>query len=88
MTASELQHPRHPPRRPPETKPCLDTYVNIGQGRRRPSHLSFPRLPKKPLFDKILQTGIVGDDHMMMGDTDSDEIAGISLKVDHAARRE
>jgi len=46
-----------------------------------------PRLPKSPLFDKIPQTGIVGDDHMMW-DTDSDEIAGFLLKVDRAARRE
>jgi hypothetical protein len=47
-----------------------------------------PRLPKSPLFDKIPQTGIVGDDHMMMWDTGSDEIAGILLKVDRAACRE
>jgi len=47
-----------------------------------------PRLPKSPLFDEIPQTGIVGDDHMMMWDTDSDEIAGILLKVDQTARRE
>ena len=53
-----------------------------------PSHLSLPRLPKSPPLDKIPQTGIVGDDHMMMWDTDSDEIAGILLKVDRAARRE
>jgi hypothetical protein len=53
-----------------------------------PSHLSLPRLLKSPLFDKIPQTGIVGDDHMMMWDTNSDEIAGILLKVDRAAHRE
>ncbi len=52
------------------------------------SHLLLPKLPKSPLFDKIPQAGIVGDDHMMMWDTDSDEIAGILLKVDRAARRE
>ena len=52
------------------------------------SHLSLPRLPKSPPLDKIPQTGIVGDDHMMMWDTDSDEVADILLKVDRAARRE
>jgi hypothetical protein len=40
------------------------------------------------LFDKIPQTGIVGDDHMTMWNTDGDEITGILLKVDRAARRE
>ena len=78
MGASELQHPRHQPlvRR---TGPCLNTYANIGQGRRRP-------LPS--LVAETAIRGIVGDDHMMMWDTDSDEIAGILLKVDRAARRE
>src|SRR5215470_16265585 len=66
----------------------LDTYANIDQGQRRRLHLSLPRLPKSSPLDKIPQTGIVGDDHMMMWDTDSDEIAGILLKVDRAARRE
>jgi hypothetical protein len=47
-----------------------------------------PKLPKSPLFDKIPQAGIVGDDPMMMSDTESDEIAGILLKVDCAPRRE
>ena len=53
-----------------------------------PCRLSLPRLPKSPLFDKIPQTGILDDDHMMMCDTVSDEIAGFLLKVDRAARRE
>src|SRR5262245_49099043 len=43
------------------------------------SHLPLPKLPKSPLFDKIAQTKIVGDDHMMMWDTDSDKIVGILL---------
>jgi hypothetical protein len=30
----------------------------------------------------------VSDDHIMMWDTDRDDIAGILLKVDGAARRE
>ena len=71
-----------------ESGPCLDTYANIDQGRRLPSHLWMAKLPKSPLFDKIPQVGIVGNDRMMMWDTDSDEIAGILLKVDRAACRE
>jgi hypothetical protein len=36
----------------------FDTYANIDQGRRRPSHFSLPRMPKSPLFDKNPQAGI------------------------------
>jgi hypothetical protein len=52
------------------------------------SDLSLPKLPKSPLLDKIPQVGIMGDDHMVMWDTNRDEIGGILLKVDRAACRE
>jgi hypothetical protein len=60
--------------------PLRTAMPNIDQGRWRPSHLSLPRLPKSPLFAKIPQTGIVGDDHMMMWDTDSDGLPAFCSK--------
>ena len=88
MGASELQRPRvnHVGRR--RSGPVSTPTPTSAKAGRDPYHLSLRRLPKSPLFDKIPQTGIVSDDHMMMWDTDSDEIAGILLKLDRAARRE
>jgi pimeloyl-ACP methyl ester carboxylesterase len=64
----------------PDTGPCLDTYAKINKGGGDASYLSLPKLPKSPLFDKITQAGIWGNDHVMMWDTNSDQIAGILLK--------
>jgi hypothetical protein len=63
----------------PDTGPCLDTYDKIGKAGGDATYLSLPKLPKSPVFDRIQQVGIWGNDHIMMWD-DSDEIAGLLLK--------
>jgi len=67
---------------------CRGQQLN-GQVFQAARYLSLPRLPKSPLFDKIPQAGIWGNDHIMMWDTNSDEIAGILLKwiVRHVGSR-
>ena len=44
------------------------------------TYLSLPKLPHSPLFDRIPQKGIWGNDHIMMWDSNSDDIAGVLLE--------
>jgi pimeloyl-ACP methyl ester carboxylesterase len=64
----------------PQTGPCLDTYDKINKAGGDAIYLSLPKLPRSALNDRIPQAGIWGNDHIMMWDTNSDEIAGILLK--------
>jgi hypothetical protein len=64
----------------PDTGPCLDTYAKIKAAGGDATYLSLPTLPHTPLYDRIPQMGIWGNDHIMMWDTNSDQIAGILLK--------
>jgi len=64
----------------PQTGPCLDTYEKINRAGGDAVYLSLPKLPRNVLNDRIPQAGIWGNDHIMMWDTNSDEIAGILLK--------
>jgi hypothetical protein len=41
---------------------------------------SLPKLPKSPLFDRIAQAGIWGNDHIMMWNSNSDQIADLIVK--------
>ena len=61
----------------PDTGPCLDTYAKIRASGGDATYLSLPNLPHTELFDKIPQAGIWGNDHIMMWDSNSDEIAGV-----------
>jgi pimeloyl-ACP methyl ester carboxylesterase len=72
----------------PDTGPCLDTYKKIADAGGDATYLSLPKLPHTPLFDRIPQKDIWGNDHIMMWDTNSDEIAGILLEwiVRHAEK--
>jgi pimeloyl-ACP methyl ester carboxylesterase len=73
----------------PQTGPCLDTYDKINKAGGDAIYLSLPKLPRTALYDRIPQAGIWGNDHIMMWDTNSDEIAGILLKwiEQHVERR-
>jgi hypothetical protein len=73
----------------PDTGPCLETYAKIRKAGGDATYHSLPNLPHSPLFDQIPQSGIWGNDHIMMWDTNSDEIAGILLKwiEQHVERR-
>ena len=73
----------------PDTAPCLDTYAKIRAAGGDATYLSLPKLPSSPLFDKIPQAGLWGNDHIMMWDANSDEIAGILLKwiEEHVEKR-
>lgn len=64
----------------PETGPCVDTYGKIKAAGGDATYLSLPKLPKTPLFDRIPQAGIWGNDHILMWNTNSDQIAGLVLK--------
>jgi pimeloyl-ACP methyl ester carboxylesterase len=64
----------------PQTGPCLDTYDKIKKAGGDATYLSLPKLPRTALYDRIPQAGIWGNDHIMMWNTNSDEIAGILLK--------
>jgi pimeloyl-ACP methyl ester carboxylesterase len=64
----------------PETAACLDTYDKIRTMGGDATYHSLPKLPPSPLYDRIPQSGIWGNDHIMMWDTNSDVIAGILLK--------
>ena len=64
----------------PDTGPCLDAYAKIRAAGGEATFLSLPKLPSSPLFDRIPQQAIWGNDHIMMWDANSDEIAGILLK--------
>jgi pimeloyl-ACP methyl ester carboxylesterase len=64
----------------PDTGPCLDTYEKIKKAGGDALYLSLPKLPPSTLFDRIQQVGIWGNDHIMMWNTNSDQIAGILLK--------
>jgi pimeloyl-ACP methyl ester carboxylesterase len=64
----------------PDTGPCLDTYAKIRAAGGDATYLSLPSLPRTPLFDRIPQAGIWGNDHIMMWDSNSDEIAGVLFK--------
>src|SRR5215472_4862670 len=61
-------------------RPCLDTYANIDKAGGDASHLSLPKPPTSPLFDKIPQAGIVGDDPMMMSDTEATRLPAVCSK--------
>jgi hypothetical protein len=63
----------------PDTGPCLDTYRKIVAGGGDATYLSLPRLPHSPVFDRIPQQGIWGNDHIMMWDANSDDVAGVLL---------
>jgi pimeloyl-ACP methyl ester carboxylesterase len=63
----------------PDTGPCLYTYAKINAGGGSASYLSLPKLPPSALNDRIPQKNIWGNDHIMMWNTNSDEIAGILL---------
>jgi len=73
----------------PQTGPFLDTYEKINKAGGDAIYLSLPNLPRSALNDRIPQAGIWGNDHIMMWDTNSDEIAGILLKwiVQHVESR-
>ncbi len=64
----------------PDTGPCLETYDKIKKAGGDAIYLSLPKLPQAPLFDKIPQAGIWGNDHIMMWNKNSDQIADILLK--------
>ena len=64
----------------PDTGPCLDTYGKINAAGGDAIYLSLPKLPRTPLFDRIPQAGIWGNDHIMMWNKNSDQIAEILLK--------
>ena len=64
----------------PQTGPCLDTYDKIKKAGGTRSIISLPKLPRTALYDRIPQEGIWGNDHIMMWNTNSDQIAGILLK--------
>jgi pimeloyl-ACP methyl ester carboxylesterase len=64
----------------PDTGPCLETYAKIRKAGGDAIYHSLPTLPRTALYDQIPQSGIWGNDHIMMWDTNSDEIAGILLK--------
>lgn len=64
----------------PDTGPCLETYAKIKAAGGDATYLSLPKLPKSPLFDRIPQAGIWGNDHIMMWNSNSDQIAELVLK--------
>jgi pimeloyl-ACP methyl ester carboxylesterase len=64
----------------PDTAPCLDTYAKINAAGGDATYLSLPKLPKSATFDRIPQAGIWGNDHIMMWNTNSDQIADLVLK--------
>ena len=64
----------------PDTAPCLETYARIRKAGGDATYHSLPSLPRTALYDQIPQSGIWGNDHIVMWDTNSDEIAGILLK--------
>lgn len=64
----------------PETASCLDTYGRIKAGGGDATYLSLPKLPKTPLYDRIAQAGIWGNDHIMMWNSNSDQIVELVLK--------
>jgi pimeloyl-ACP methyl ester carboxylesterase len=64
----------------PDTGPCLDTYAKIKAAGGDATYLSLPKLPKSPIYDLIPQAGIWGNDHIMMWNSNSDQIAELVLK--------
>jgi pimeloyl-ACP methyl ester carboxylesterase len=64
----------------PDTGPCLDTYAKIKAAGGDATYLSLPTLPRTPLFDRSPQAGIWGNDHIMMWNSNSDQIAELVLK--------
>ena len=73
----------------PDTGPCLETYAKIKKLGGDAIYHSLPKLPRSALFDQIPQSGIWGNDHIMMWNANSDQIAGILLKwiEQHVERR-
>jgi pimeloyl-ACP methyl ester carboxylesterase len=76
----------------PDTGPCLDSYDRVKKSGGDATYLSLPKLPPSPLYDRIPQKNIWGNDHIMMWDKNSDEIAGVLLEwidghVKSAARK-
>ena len=64
----------------PDTAPCLDTYAKIKPPAAMPHISRCPSCPRARLFDRIPQAGIWGNDHIMMWNTNSDQIADLVLK--------
>jgi pimeloyl-ACP methyl ester carboxylesterase len=64
----------------PDTGPCLDTYAKNKAAGGDATYLSLPKLPKSPIYDLIPQAGIWGNDHIMMWNSNSDQIAELVLK--------
>ena len=64
----------------PDTEPCLETYAKINAAGGDAIYLLLPKLPQSPLFERIPQAGIWGNDHIMMWNKNSDQIAEILLK--------
>lgn len=62
-----------------DTAPCLDTYDKIKNAGGDATYLSLPTLPKSAISDRILQAGIWGNGHIMMWESNSDQIADIIL---------
>jgi pimeloyl-ACP methyl ester carboxylesterase len=63
-----------------DTPPCLDAYDQIKKAGGDATYLSLPKLPRNPLFDRIPQVGIWGNGHIMMWETNSDQIADVMLE--------
>ena len=64
----------------PDTGPCLESYAKIKAAGGDATYLSLPKLPKSPIYDRIPQAGIWGNDHIMMWNSNSDQIADLVLK--------
>ena len=78
--SAAVQYPRHQPSRPGGHR-SLFGHVCQDQCRGRRCHLSLAaKLPKSAIFDRIPQAGIWGNDHIMMWNTNSDQIADLVLK--------
>ena len=61
------------------TPDCLARYAAINAAGGDATYLSLPTLPASPIFDQIPQVGIWGNDHIMMWNDNSDELAQILL---------
>lgn len=62
-----------------DTPPCLETYDRIRQAGGDATYLSLPKLPASPVYDRIKQVGIWGNGHIMMWETNSDQIAELMM---------
>jgi pimeloyl-ACP methyl ester carboxylesterase len=72
----------------PDTPPCLDSYERIKKAGGDATYLSLPKLPSSPVFDRIPQKNIWGNDHIMMWDDNSDQIASVLMEwIDRHVRK-